>query len=158
MQLPRWEFVMPDGRKIRDAERNLYRISQDCNLIGNRTLDQRLHRWRIVFTSLEAVGCIGFGVASLDTLSMTDVSIGSVLSCLCCNGPWSGYSFDIKDSVKMKDKLNAKENVITFEINRNKGMIYLLDPQGKIHGEKRLDTMRNVNLVPIIKRGGSAKV
>jgi hypothetical protein len=58
----------------------------------------------------------------------------------------------------MKDKLNAKENVITFEINRNKGMIYLLDPQGKIHGEKRLDTMRNVNLVPIIKRGGSAKV
>jgi hypothetical protein len=89
---------------------------------------------------------------------MTDVSIGSVLSCLCCNGPWSGYSFDIKDGVKMKDKLNAKENVITFEINRNKGMVYVYDPQGKVHGEKRLDTMRSTNLVPIIKRGGSAKV
>lgn len=106
--MPKWEFVMCDGRKIRDPDRNIYKITADCNLIGNRTLDQRLHRWRIVFGSLEAVGCIGFGIASLDNVSMTDVSIGSVLSCLCCNGPWSGYSFDIKDGVKMKDKLNAK--------------------------------------------------
>lgn len=37
-------------------------------------------------------------------------------------------------------------------------MVYLYDPQGKVHGEKRLDTMRSTNLVPIIKRGGSAKV
>jgi|JI6StandDraft_1071083.scaffolds.fasta_scaffold02028_10 hypothetical protein len=37
-------------------------------------------------------------------------------------------------------------------------MVFLFDPQGKLHGEKRLDSMRNTNLVPIIKRGGSAKV
>lgn len=89
---------------------------------------------------------------------MADVSVGSVLSCLCCNGPWSGLTFDIKDNIRIKDKLNAKESSIMIEINRNKGLIILYDPQGKVHGEKRLDGMKSTRLVPIIKRGGSAKV
>lgn len=87
-----------------------------------------------MFTAIETVGCIGFGVGSLDTVSMADVSVGSVLSCLCCNGPWSGLTFDIKDNVRIKDKFNAKENSIMIEINRNKGLIILYDPQGKVHG------------------------
>lgn len=121
-------------------------------------MEQRVHKWKVVFTQIDTVQCIGFGVGSLDSLSMADVSVGSVLSCLCCNGPWSGLTFDIKDNIRIKDKLNAKESSIMIEINRNKGLIILYDPQGKVHGEKRLDGMKSTRLVPIIKRGGSAKV